>query len=606
SSKACIDRGPGKSSQCPLPACGSPKQHRASNELMRFPPSADSAIGSLIGQYLWARKSNLTITAAHLLFSANRWEFRPHILDTLASGVNIVCRTPEVGLPAASDLKILSLSVSPRRRQVAAASRAERYEVADFQRRVGAGLRQTDAAGGPGGRLLPCLALTINGRRRLRRGCSSSWPRPLRCRLDCPPSSAGLARLACGSRAALRWPEAARGLTVAGSQPVSGFKFTSRKQPSIRRWTPWTGSTPTMPPVLIVIMSSIVMTKTVPPGDPVQCWIPPEFKPAWEQYAETYCWAEEHLLCAAERQHSRRRDGSGEELKYYQWVPFVLAIQGTHVPLAGGDLEADETGRSGEARGQDQEAGLVLSKRHREEDRKQSGFFYNLKKVLIRYLLIGRAAYGRYLINSTCTSLSSCVYIANVVGQFFLPQRFPRPPITTFMGSASCATCGTITTGGTADTSPGVTLCDFNVRVIGNSHPRTLQCVLILRLPLVHAAVRSPPLVTILDALFWLAWASYQTGRFATLRRLLESAPVCQETPPQMLNLRTCTSSSAVDLEQFFNDYIDSDGAFLLRDDWAKMLGEPGAQELLQRLWADYRAPLMNRAAAKGRSKRLQ
>uniref|UniRef100_A0A1I8JQL7 Innexin n=1 Tax=Macrostomum lignano TaxID=282301 RepID=A0A1I8JQL7_9PLAT len=309
------------------------------------------------------------------------------------------------------------------------------------------------------------------------------------------------------------------------------------------------------------------------------CWIPPEFKPAWEQYAETYCW-----------------------LKNTYFVPPNGSIPG------GRDVHpSPKHVRS--RRGPDQDAGrhgvnCVDDSQEKREDkikklawyfrtaiekkiRKQSGFFYNLKKVLIRYLLIGRAAYGRYLINVYI--VIKLLYIANVVGQFFLLNGFLGTDYD-FYGLGVLRDLWNNHDWRTARHFPRVTLCDFNVRVIGNSHPRTLQCVLIfvfLWFMLLFVAV-----VTILDALFWLRGPSYQTGASPPCAACWSPRSLPGDAP-QMLNLRT------FDLEQFFNDYIDSDGAFLLRM-IGKNAGEPVLKELLQRLWADYRAPLMNRAAAKG------
>ena len=57
-------------------------------ESFRFPNRA-TAIGQQLGAYL-ASASTMNDHVAHLLFSANRWESRDALLDTLRSGQSLV------------------------------------------------------------------------------------------------------------------------------------------------------------------------------------------------------------------------------------------------------------------------------------------------------------------------------------------------------------------------------------------------------------------------------------------------------------------------------------------------------------------------------------
>ncbi|PAV57384.1 hypothetical protein WR25_00304 isoform G [Diploscapter pachys] len=62
-------------------------------------------------------------------------------------------------------------------------------------------------------------------------------------------------------------------------------------------------------------------------GESVQCWTPAQFSGAWEQYVERYCLIENTYfvpmndtnLPAVEKRENL-------EMRYYQWVPFILAI----------------------------------------------------------------------------------------------------------------------------------------------------------------------------------------------------------------------------------------------------------------------------------------
>eukprot|EP00611_Tribonema_gayanum_P019618 TRINITY_DN3432_c0_g1_i4.p2 TRINITY_DN3432_c0_g1~~TRINITY_DN3432_c0_g1_i4.p2 ORF type:complete len:229 (-),score=62.38 TRINITY_DN3432_c0_g1_i4:257-943(-) len=121
---------------------------------MRF-PDRTTAIGQMINAYLQST-AEMDDRCIHLLFSANRWEAVSTIERRLAAGLTIVCdryaysgvafsaakpgltvdwcKAPDKGLPAPDVVIYLDLAVE------AAMERGqfgeERYEKADFQRRV--------------------------------------------------------------------------------------------------------------------------------------------------------------------------------------------------------------------------------------------------------------------------------------------------------------------------------------------------------------------------------------------------------------------------------------------------------------------------------------
>lgn len=117
-------------------------------------PNRGTAVGILIDMYL-RRMIELPDETVHLLFSANRWESVVSIVETLNSGISVVCdryafsgvaysaakgldlawcQTPDIGLPVPDGIFYLHVDAS------VGASRAnfgdERYENTDMQTRV--------------------------------------------------------------------------------------------------------------------------------------------------------------------------------------------------------------------------------------------------------------------------------------------------------------------------------------------------------------------------------------------------------------------------------------------------------------------------------------
>ncbi|CAH9077111.1 unnamed protein product [Cuscuta europaea] len=117
-------------------------------------PDRNTSIGQMISSYL-ANKSHLDDRAIHLLFSANRWEKRSLMEETLKSGTTVIvdrysysgvafssakgldiqwCKNPDIGL-LAPDL-VLFLDISPERAAERGGYGGERYEQLEFQKKV--------------------------------------------------------------------------------------------------------------------------------------------------------------------------------------------------------------------------------------------------------------------------------------------------------------------------------------------------------------------------------------------------------------------------------------------------------------------------------------
>lgn len=122
-------------------------------EALRFPDRTTN-VGRMISSYL-SSETEISDSAVHLLFSANRWEKKDWMQSKLQQGVTLVvdrysysgvafsaakgldlewCKQPETGLPA-PDL-VLYLDISAEAASERGEYGKERYEKLEFQRQV--------------------------------------------------------------------------------------------------------------------------------------------------------------------------------------------------------------------------------------------------------------------------------------------------------------------------------------------------------------------------------------------------------------------------------------------------------------------------------------
>jgi hypothetical protein len=79
-------------------------------------------------------------------------------------------------------------------------------------------------------------------------------------------------------------------------------------------------------PVMLAIFAAIASGKQQL-GQPIQCWLPAEFRGQWERYAESYCFVEDTYFVPFNQTNFPQDDHHNLELHYYQWVPFFFVTQ---------------------------------------------------------------------------------------------------------------------------------------------------------------------------------------------------------------------------------------------------------------------------------------
>lgn len=249
-------------------------------------------------------------------------------------------------------------------------------------------------------------------------------------------------------------------------------------------------------------------------GKPLQCWVPAQFKGGWEQYVENYCFVENtYWVAMSEHIPDDTDERIDRELQYYQWVPFVLAIQAVmfYIPRLIWGMYSGHSGLS--------ITGLVSSvmQTRKEGDRRvindpkkiddnvrnaadfvtQINEFNQMKKRRTTrdtddfvdgdptvghkraQLSAGLTGAGMWI--TVMYLFCKLLYIINVVGQLFLLNAFLGPEYT-FWGFGVLADLARGREWETSGQFPRVTLCDFEVRRLGNLQRWTVQCVLMINM----------------------------------------------------------------------------------------------------------------------------
>jgi hypothetical protein len=361
-------------------------------------------------------------------------------------------------------------------------------------------------------------------------------------------------------------------------------------------------------------------------GSPVQCWNPAQFQKGWEEYVHDYCLVENTYWLPINDQIPTDTSHRDErELTYYQWVGFLLALQGLmfYIPhvfwrmlnwLSGVQVRAiitmacnpgglymseiedepsppppqrtmSEDGGAGRrtkpTMSEEEAAEAEATRKAREEERKKAETPIDKTVAMIANHLIcalrisegetlssssnpfawiariTSALFGTYI---TCTYLfTKFLFIANCLVQFVL--------LSTFLGTSSRVwgydLLHNLRNDNQWDTTgyfPRVTLCDFEVRQLGNLHRWTVQCVLILNMLnekiylFLWWWILFVTFVTICNFLYWLYVCIFTKARRSFLRRMLSAHGILIDT----------TDKSAV-FDRFESKMIGTDGTLVLR-----------------------------------------
>ena len=264
------------------------------------------------------------------------------------------------------------------------------------------------------------------------------------------------------------------------------------------------------------------------------------------------------------------------KIGYYQWVPMILLGQailfflpcviwrllskrsGIHIKAI---IEAAHSCQRAGTMGEGREKSLNYIINHLDAclgcpRPDNSGLWARLKKTLAKrcFCFCGRI-YGNYL--NTVYLLVKLLYLGNTVGQLFLLNIFLGTDYHMFgLHVAQALLQGEIWR--PTQRFPRVTLCDFEIRELGNVNRHTVQCVLPINLfnekiyIFIWFWFVFVALVTLLSFLHWFCKSSRKRTQLEYIKRQLKSM--------DRINRET-----DIQVTKFCSEYLRHDGIFVLR-----------------------------------------
>ncbi|PIO65181.1 putative innexin-3, partial [Teladorsagia circumcincta] len=219
-------------------------------------------------------------------------------------------------------------------------------------------------------------------------------------------------------------------------------------------------------------------------GSPIQCWMPMEFKGGWEQYAEDYCFIQNTFFVPF---HEEIPADDEDRSK-------VIDFTGSFVPARAMDLQE----LSGVARDNLERIDLntaiedarklraITGGDRKKEVGKLAAYleecleFHNERRTPYRLFCFrfGRGL-GSYV--SMLYLFVKFLYLVNIFTQFYILNSFLGSDYT-FWGFQTFRDLWNGREWLDSGVFPRVTMCDFKIRRLANTHKYTVQCVLMINM----------------------------------------------------------------------------------------------------------------------------
>ncbi|CAF0804780.1 unnamed protein product [Brachionus calyciflorus] len=373
--------------------------------------------------------------------------------------------------------------------------------------------------------------------------------------------------------------------------------------------------------VAVLVIFAIIVTNRQFGTKQIHCWIPAYFTRNYEEYINDICWVSNtYYISLDQKLPEAEQIRKSFELKYYQWVPFILLSQAFffYIPhiawralsrRSGIDIrdivEAASNYKSVDKYENRQKYMTYMltavdqyvdDPRRRKETRRT----LFIKRILSVICCISGKFLGNYLM--VLYLFIKLAFIANCISQLFVLNLLLGHEFHKF----GFELLDKIINGKGWDTGsrifPKISMCDFRIREVGNpkvSHRYTVQCVLPINLfnqqifTFIWFWYGIVLIVNIYSLCVWTyRFLPSKRLRYITRRiEIMRQALLWKTKNP--LNFDQIPDLELHEFEKdliqhFVHDYLESDGLFILRV-LSSNTSDFVCTELIQELWKYYR-----------------
>ncbi|VDD90367.1 unnamed protein product [Enterobius vermicularis] len=322
-----------------------------------------------------------------------------------------------------------------------------------------------------------------------------------------------------------------------------------------------------------LLVTAVLISLKMFGGRPIECWVPAEYKGSWEDYTEMFCWARStYWVSFEEKIPNEVQVRESRMISYYQWTPFFLVICAfcfyspcliwrlmygkSGIRLK--DIMQFATDKSNvqPATRQCNIEGLAAHLSSVFKHRFRFGTSHPYHHRFLR--ILNFRFYEAYL--TALYIIIKLLYFVNVAGQMFLINRFLQTDRYGFYGFEVLKDLINGRPWQESGNFPRVTLCDMNIRILGNVQRHTVQCVLVINIftekvfILLWMWYIILAVISLVSCFTWIFFALPFEQRKKFIARRLELADVEFERK----NVR-------YELDEFVRNYIKIDGAFVLK-----------------------------------------